>query len=286
MKKIKVGFLGYGTRALDALMEHDGFEVQAFVAPRSRLCTDVYEAKHRYASVPFSIVKNNDELAQELDKHKDIACFLMNACPIILNEKVLQKMPIYNVHPGSLAYNRGHQPHLWTVLLGEKESEIVLHTVTTGIDEGEIIGREVCAIRREMNALDVLDCLEDQLPKLLDCLYQHIVNGTSAEQIVTGGEYRPVMRHEDYEVLLENIIKPSFTEEVLRKIRTRSMHHGAFFVYKKERVYIDRLLDEETINRHEGGSKPIVSLCGSVAILESANHRWVFHVNKREELDE
>ena len=51
MERIRIGFLGYGTRALDALMEHDGFEVKYFLAPVSRLCEDVYNARKRYPGI-------------------------------------------------------------------------------------------------------------------------------------------------------------------------------------------------------------------------------------------
>ncbi len=283
MDKINVGFLGYGTRALDALMAHDGFEVKHFIAPMSRLCEDVYTAKRRYPDLDFAIVRNNEELLASLREMRGIDCFVMNACPIILREDVLAVMPVYNIHPGSLRCNRGHQPHLWTVLLGEKESEIVLHTVTAGIDEGAVIGREVCSIGEEMDALSVLNCLEDRIPTLLDSLYEHITKGRPPLSVETGGIYRRVMVHSDYEFSLNdlnNMDQGLFLADVLRKIRARSMHHGAFFVHNEERIYVDRLLDDESIPLSE--EVVSVSLHGSVVFIEHGGRRLVFRVNKRE----
>ena len=283
MDKINVGFLGYGTRALDALMAHDGFEVKCFIAPMSRLCEDVYTAKRRYPALDFAIVRNNEELLAALREMRGIDCFVMNACPIILREDVLAAIPVYNIHPGSLRRNRGHQPHLWTVLLGEPESEIVLHTVTAGIDEGAVIGREVCSIGEDMDALSVLNCLEDRIPALLDSLYEHITQGRPPLSVESGGIYRRVMVHSDYEFSLNdlnNMDRELFLADVLRKIRARSMHHGAFFVHNEERIYVDRLLDDESVPLSEESVS--FSFHGSVVFIEHGGRRLVFHVNKRE----
>ena len=281
MRKVKAGFIGYGTRALDALMEHDGFEVQCFIAPQSRLCSDVFDARKRYPSLDFHIVKNNAELLEVLKQYSSLECFVMNACPIILNAEVIGAARVFNIHPGSLKYNRGHQPHLWTVLLAEKESEIVIHSVTEGIDEGEIIGREVRSIRGDMNALEVLDYLEDQVPLLLDSLYAYLVDGAPAKGTVMGGEYRHVMTYSDYEISLDNIDPDNFSEDALRKIRTRSMHHGAFFVYEGERIYVDRLLYEERIGGGGQNGAAKVSFYGSVVFVEYSGYRWIFNLNQR-----
>lgn len=284
MNRIKVGFLGYGTRALEALMAHGGFEVKHFIAPISRLCEDVYTAKRRYPDLNFAVVRNNEELLAAFLEAKGIDCFVMNACPIILKENVLAAMPVYNIHPGSLRYNRGHQPHLWTVLLGEPESEIVLHKVSAGIDEGAVIGRQVCAIGEEMDALSVLDCLEDRIPELLDSLYEHITQGRPPLCVETGGTYRRVMVHSDYEFSLKNLNnmdRDLFLADALRKIRARSMHHGAFFVHNGERVYVDRLLDDESVPLSKEKSVS-VSFHGSVVFIEYGGRRLVFRVNKRE----
>lgn len=284
MDKINVGFLGYGTRALDALMAHEGFDVKKFIAPMSRLCEDVYTAKRRYRDLDFAVVRNNEELLAAFQESKGIDCFVMNACPIILKEDVLAVMPVYNIHPGSLRYNRGHQPHLWTVLLGEAESEIVLHTVTAGIDEGAVIGREVCPIGKEMDALSVLNCLEDRIPALLCSLYEHITQGRPPLLVETGGTYRRVMVHSDYEFSLQdlnNMDPDMFLADVLRKIRARSMHHGAFFVHNGERIYVDRLLDDESIPLSKEKSVS-VAFHGTVVFIEHGGQRLVWHVNKRE----
>lgn len=247
MDKINVGFLGYGTRALDALMEDGRFEVKRFIAPMSRLCEDVYTAKRRYRDLDFAIVRNNEELLAAFRESEGVDCYVMNACPIILKRNALEVMPVYNIHPGSLRHNRGHQPHLWTVLLGEPESEIVLHTVTAGIDEGAVIGRQVCPIGADMDALSVLNLLEDRIPALLDSLYEHLAEGKAPLAVETGGTYRRVMVHSDYAFSPEDMEQDLFLEDVLRKIRARAMHHGAFFVHNGERVYVDRLLDDERV---------------------------------------
>ena len=66
---IEIGFLGYGTRALDALMADSRFRVKYFFVPRSRLCEDVYEAEKKYKDfLEFKIINNKAELLGEIKK--------------------------------------------------------------------------------------------------------------------------------------------------------------------------------------------------------------------------
>lgn len=280
--KVPVGFLGYGTRALDALMAHGGFEVRYFFAPQSRLNKDVYDARKRYGDrLQFQLVKGHAQLLELFRECQDVSLFVMNACPIILKKDAIEAMQVYNIHPGNLHYNRGHQPHLWTVLLGEEQSEIVLHTVTTGIDEGSIIAKKQVPITGGMNAGEVLDLLEDEIPYLLDQLYQYLTDGAFPVESVTGGGYRPVMGYDDYRIDPEQMDQQGFLEDLDRKIRTRSMHHGAFFYYEDERVYVDQILFEEELEAPVNSSGCLVEFHGSVAFLQKGNKRYVLNVKVR-----
>lgn len=277
--KISIGFLGYGTRALDALMEHDKFEVKYFLAPKARLCQDVYDAAERYGDrLTLEIVENNDDLASRLAEIDDVDCFLMNACNIILNADVLEKMPFYNIHPGRLENNRGHHPHLWTVLLGEETDEIVLHEVVPSIDEGKVIAYEDISIPADANSLEVLDLLEDMIPKLLDRLYLYLRGEVTYAKQVYGGTYRHVLRPEDYRFDWSDIDKPDFDLMMDRKIRARYMHHGAFFVYEGNRIYVDRLISHTT---SANVSSLTVKFIGDDEVkVDCESSEYVFHVNK------
>ena len=123
MQAIDVGFLGYGTRALDALMADSNFNVKYFLTPKSRLCPEVFKAAEDY-NLNLEIIDNKAQLNNRIKEIKNVTTFVMNACPFILTEEILSNMDFYNIHPGSLYTNRGHQPHLWTVLLDERETEI------------------------------------------------------------------------------------------------------------------------------------------------------------------
>lgn len=281
---IKVGFLGYGTRALDALMEAPDYDVIFFIAPKARLCEDVDIARAKYPDIPFHIVNDNKELKNVLTQYPDIECVVMNACNIILNQDILDVVPVYNIHPGDMMTNRGHQPHMWSILLGEESSSIVIHLVTPGIDEGEIIGECVEKITPEMTDLDLLNLLEDDIPKLLISLYEHIRFKRGALKRAYGGLYRHVMTYEDYEVCLLDIDKPSFKDDMLRKIRSRSSKHGAFVSWEGNRIYFDCLLDELIID--EGNQRdetlPLVSVIDDKVLLVGQNVRYTLGLNKIE----
>lgn len=251
MDKIRTGFLGYGVRALDALMEHPQFDVRYFLTPGSRLCQEVYEAQERYQDLlNMEIVNDNAQLAARFAEISDVDCFVMNACPIILDREVLAQMKVFNIHPGDLRYNRGHQPHCWTVLLGERQTKIVMHSVGEGIDQGGIVGSVDIAVSPEDSAGDVLDHAEDEIPVLLDALYRHLAEGIPYESVIEEGGYRRIMEYGDYELHLDMDTR----EQIKRKILSRSLNHGAFFYYKGERVYVDRLVSYQEYKERENSA--------------------------------
>lgn len=242
MYQIKIGFLGYGTKALDFLMKDKRFDVRYFLTPQERLCEDVYAAREKYKDrLSMEIVKDNRELEKKFSEMTDVDCFLMNACSIILDAGALSKMKVFNIHPGDLAYNRGHQPHCWTVRLGEKKTKIVMHTVSEKIDVGKVIKSVEIPVAPDDSATDVLNHAEEQIPVLLDGLYQYMTGEASFEDVISEGAYRKMMTYKDYEI---DFAKDS-REEIKRKILSRSMNHGAFFLYQGKRIYVDRILYQD-----------------------------------------
>lgn len=250
MRKIAIGFLGYGTRALDSLMEHPLFDVRYFFAPESRMCKDVYDAEAKYrGGVVFDIVKDNEQLARRFARINDVDCFLMNACPIILNSDVLSIMRVFNIHPGDLHYNRGHQPHCWTVFHGESVTKIVVHAVESRIDAGGVIRSVEVPVSPEDDARMVINHAEDHIALLLDGLYEYLTEDAEFEEIVEGGTYRHIMTYRDYELNFESDDK----NLIQRKILSRAMNHGAFFVCGRKRIYVKRLLLYKETAKPVGG---------------------------------
>lgn len=287
MKAVKIGFLGYGTKALDCLMEHEAFEVLYFFAPKARLCEDVYLAKEKYkGQLKLEIVENNQDLAKRFSEIEDVDCFLMNACPIILNKDVLSKMRVFNIHPGDLHSNRGHQPHCWTVRLGETSTKIVLHTVSEGIDVGKIIKSVEVPVSKEDGAKEVLDYTEAKIPILLDGLYQYLQDESLYESIVEDGTYRQIMKPEDYRLDFSTDSK----YEIQRKILSRNLNHGAFFLEeeKGQKVYVDRLLTydgKEELEEKVDYWVEILAGRQELVFVFSDYREMVFHLNKVEAVD-
>ncbi|MBS6955707.1 MAG: hypothetical protein KH230_21045 [Enterocloster asparagiformis] len=278
-KPLNVGFLGYGTRGLDALMEHPDFEVKYFFAPKSRICREVCEARDRYwGKLEYAVVEDNRDLAARFAQIHNVDCFVMNACPIILSQEVLDLMDVFNIHPGNLENNRGHHPHLWTVLLGEKTSRITLHQVNCQIDDGVVVKSVEVDIAPDDNAGDVLNKLEDHIPELLSALYAYRTGrGTAPEAVIHGGGYRRVMTYGDYEIHPE-------TDDfgcALRKVLARSMHHGAFVEKDGRRYYVDRVIGRAP-SAKEGPAVAVDRREGTVA-LRLGGEDVLFHLGKIEE---
>lgn len=276
--QLKVGFLGYGTRGLDALMAHPDFQVNYFFAPRTRICQDVRDARERYRGrFQYAEVENNRDLAARFAQARDVDCFVMNACPIILNQEVLDRMDVFNIHPGNLENNRGHHPHLWTVLLGETASRITLHAVNCRIDDGVVIKSVEEAISPEDSAGDVLNKLEDHIPELLDALYAYRTGSvTTPERVIHGGGYRRPMTYSDYE------IHPDTDDAAAakRKILARSMHHGAFVAESGARYYVDRILG--TAPAAEQGPAVRVDRQAGTVSVRLKQEAVLFHLGKIE----
>lgn len=277
MDEIKTGFLGYGVRALDALMEHPKFDVRYFLTPGSRLCQEVYDAGERYQdTLNMEIVDSNEQLAARFAEISDVDCFVMNACPIILNKIVLTQMRVFNIHPGDLRYNRGHQPHCWTVLLGERQTRIMMHAVGEGIDSGGVVGSVDIPVSPEDSAGDVLNHAEDEIPVLLDALYRHLTKDAPYEMVVENGGYRRIMDYKDYELHLEIDTR----EQIERKILSRSMHHGAFFYYGGKRIYVDSLVTYEEFREREDGAITVQFREAEENVyIHSLWRRMVFHLS-------
>lgn len=284
MQKIKIGFLGYGTRALDCLMENPLFEVRYFFAPKAKLCQDVYDARERYKDrLELEIIQGNEQLSKRFGEIRDVEYFLMNACSIILSREVLSKMKVFNIHPGDISYNRGHQPHCWTVLLGEKKTKIVLHRVHEAIDSGEIVKSVEVGVSSDDSAADVLNHAEDQIPILLDALYRHLTQDVPYESVVTNGTYRRTMVYSDYELHFETDTK----EQMKRKILARGMHHGAFFVHHDERIYVDRILFyQETAAPERSAAAILVEREDGVVYVNSNWRTMGFQINKTESISD
>ena len=277
MCKINVGYLGYGTRALDALMNHPNFEVKFFIAPESRLCDDVYLAHERYSELPYHVVKNNQDLAEVLSGYQNkVTCVVMNACPIILKENVLNILPVYNIHPGDLRCNRGHQPHMWSILLGEKESCIAMHSVIPAIDEGIVIRSRKLEISEQDTDLSLLNRLEDEIPYLLDGLYDFLKHDAKPEDEIYGGTYRRVMTYDDYCIDFQDVGKEGFLDEMSRKIRSRYSKHGAFFYFQDSRIYVKQLVFVETLE--EKISELTVSFVDDKVIVTTDCYRFTFQL--------
>lgn len=236
--------MGYGTRALDALMDDNRFEVKYFLTPRSKLCEDVYEAEKKYKDkLKLEIISTKQELLERICIIKDVQCFLMNACPFILTKEILDNMDFYNIHPGCLSTNRGHQPHLWSVLLNEKETKICLHKVTPKIDLGYVIADSTIKLCGVENSLEILNKAEDEIPVLLEGLYNYLIGKGKIKYLVKDGIYRPIMSYSDYEIKPEDM-----PEDIDRKIRARFMNNGAFFERAGKRIYVDKIYLVEKSN--------------------------------------
>ena len=211
------------------------------------MCNEVREAGERYSDqFPMEVIHSKQELItrfEQIIQEGKVECFLINACPYIIPESLIQRFDFYNIHPGSLHNNRGHQPHSWSVLLDEKETKIVLYKISAGIDEGKVVAEKNIEVMPQDDEGTLLNRTESYIPELLARLYDHIETNTPFLYLAYNGEYRVNMVREDYCFHLG--MEPF--EMLDRKIRSRKLHSGACIYDEKGKrwIYVNEILSKE-----------------------------------------
>ena len=123
-------------------------------------------------------VRKNPELIEELKALKaDIACVVVYGQ--ILPKSFLEIFPngCINVHPSLLPKYRGAAPIQWAIINGDKETGVCTMYLDVGMDDGDVIEKEVVSIGEEETAGELWDRLADIGSKLLVKTVNDISNG-------------------------------------------------------------------------------------------------------------
>ncbi|MBR2289988.1 MAG: methionyl-tRNA formyltransferase [Clostridia bacterium] len=132
-------------------------------------------------------IRKNPEFLEEIKSLKaDIACVVVYGQ--ILPKSFLELFPkgCINVHPSLLPKYRGAAPIQWAIINGDKETGVCTMYLDVGMDDGDVIEREVVEIGEEETAGELWDRLAVLGSKLLVKTVNDIAGGDIHRTVQTG----------------------------------------------------------------------------------------------------
>ena len=147
----------------------------------------------------------------------------MYSTSLIIPQSLIEEFDFYNIHTGSLYTNRGRNPIVWSIILGDDSTILTLHKISPEIDTGTIVSEQHVKITDSDTFSEVKANLETKLPNILDDLILYLNNEKSGKQVIQKGIYRRKIMPEDYTINLEN----DSLKILKRKINSQNTYSGA-----------------------------------------------------------
>lgn len=127
--------------------------------------------------IPFSVVKNSDELEIIISEIKPVAGITADF-GMIIPEKILNLLPqgILNIHPSLLPELRGPTPAQTALLNGQLKTGVTLFKLDKEIDHGPIVAQDEFDIPEEFTSKDLLTALFKLGAKLIEDNLEDYIN--------------------------------------------------------------------------------------------------------------
>ena len=213
-----VGYIGFSITMLRYMISYKNFEVKCCFCENNRH-TDELQQLCKENNIEYLKIENENDLLNNIKK-KGIVNYIMYECGMIIPEKVIECVNIYNFHPGSLENNRGRTPIINSILRGDSYTKMSVYQIGVAIDSGREIASSIIKIEQEDDSRDVKEKLENTIPELLEQLDVYLSIGKYQD---IGGIYCPKIQQGDYTINL----KEDTLEKVSRKIRSQALYKGA-----------------------------------------------------------
>ena len=137
--KIPIVYFGNSLEMVSILCDSNSFFLAMWISESK--FTEEHDVFLKHHIIKHKYVANIKELEMCVESFdfKEIKLVIMYSFGIIITSNVLDRVDVYNFHPGSLKRNRGRNPIEWSILLGWKKDEMSLHKIDTTIDTGQVI---------------------------------------------------------------------------------------------------------------------------------------------------
>jgi len=183
------------------------------------------------------------ELSSLLNKLQ-IKNILMYQFKYIIPSILTKKFNIFNIHPGSLFHNRGANPIVWSILLGERETYLSLHKIDEKIDAGFLISEVKITITDSDDSKTLRDKIESNFHQVEFYLFKYLIYNHSVVKMIDNNGYRRRVRNEDFTLDLKN----DNLLTISRKIRSQKLYRGAILIIDGICFYVSDF-EEAKINQ-------------------------------------
>lgn len=150
-----------------------------------------------------------------------VSCFYPRRIP----PTVLTLAPGINAHPSDLPQWRGPDPVTWAIRTGQRQTAICVHVLTEGLDEGDVLRREVVPIKPRESGGRLATRLEARAAELIAEVAAQILAGERPPANPQKGEptWAPMVPADDWELDWQ---RPA--AEIDWMVRAASPDPGAF----------------------------------------------------------
>ena len=229
---MNIVFIGSSLLGLQKLAESDKFTVIDVLCLKKRVTNELIKLAEilGHEIKLFDWIKDFKELILRYDKSVP---FFIYQLDMLVPASLTNKYSFYNLHRGNLETNRGPNPDVWPILLGEKETTMSLHKINDRIDAGVLIDTYDVPISEVDNSMSVKKKLEEGLPQLIYSTYLFIIGEIQGKEI-NDGNYRPWVTEQDFTIDLGK----DTIELISRKIRCQKQYNGAILMYEGQKKYV------------------------------------------------
>lgn len=222
-------YVGYSNELLNLLLHCRDIDIVQIISQKGKLSDELMN-KIEYDGIFFTDIQKNNDLLK-LKNTLINSNVIMYKFGFIIPKEIIKKNVFLNIHPGNLRENRGAHPVRWSILLGNKFTNMTLYRIA-GIDEGYIIHDIEIEISENDNYLTLGEKMDNTLPEFVSVIKKYFnspqLEGYRLEQ---NGIYRPKVQERDY---LIDIEKDSF-KTINKKINAMYDFGGAIIYINGEK---------------------------------------------------
>lgn len=229
-------YIGNSDRMIKFLLESPDFCLKKVICEKKKMSQKICSLSLK---IPIIGIEDKKQLTEVIADTK-ITVAIMYDFGIIVPKDIIEKIDVYNFHPGNLKRNRGSSPINWSILLGEQETEMSVYKISDKIDLGILVAAKRCRIYEDDIPSKLRIRLEHTIPELLFTLSEFL-KGKFKGRLIEEGIYRRRIVESDYTIDL----KKDSISTIKQKIYSQADYKGAILMFGGERQYIRNLKELE-----------------------------------------
>lgn len=229
--KYNIGYIGESSKFFEILQNNNQFNCKIVYCEKLRI-TRYLEKIAVNLLVPIS---NENHLETHITETlPNVDFFVMYSTSLIIPQSLINRYDFYNIHPGSIVTNRGRNPIVWSILLGDASTCLTLYKISQEIDFGTIISEQPVDISCNDTFSTLRNKLENKLLACIKDLSMYLVGKKKPKNIHTKGIYRKKISQIDYTIDIET----DSLDTLMRKINSQDIYNGALLKVENTFYYI------------------------------------------------